>query len=68
MVVAVEVTPYHKIVQLLLGGLDSHSGGQELYQIKAVHVPQEVVIEDAQDVENYAFIQDKNTLVKQCEL
>lgn len=71
MVVAVEVTPYHKIVQLvglLLGGLYSHSGGQELDQIKAVPVPQEVVIEDAQDVKNYVFIQDKNTLVKQWEL
>jgi len=55
MVVAVEVTPYHKIVQLvglLLGGLYSRSGGQELDRIKAVPAPQEVVIEDAQDVKN----------------
>jgi hypothetical protein len=52
------------VVGLLLGGLDSRSGGQELDQIKAVPVPQEVVIEDARDVKNYAFIQDKNKLLK----
>ena len=49
---------------LLLGGLDSRSGGQELDQIKAVPVLQEVVIEDARDVKNYAFIRDKNKLLK----
>jgi hypothetical protein len=52
------------VVGLLLGILDSRSGGQELDQIKAVPVPQEAVIEDAQDVKNYAFIQDKNKLLK----
>jgi len=51
-------------VGLLLGGLDSRSGGQELDQIKAVPVLQEVVIEDARDVKNYAFIRDKNKLLK----
>jgi hypothetical protein len=58
-VVAVEVTPYHKIVQLVglcLGGLYSHSGGQDIDRIKAVPVPQEVVLEDAQDVKtSYSY-------------
>jgi hypothetical protein len=52
------------VVGLLCGGLDSRSSGQELDQIKAVPVPQEVVIEDARDVKNYVFIQDKNKLLK----
>jgi hypothetical protein len=62
----VEVPPFHKIVQLvglIFGGLDSRCGGQELDQIKAVPVPQEVVIEDARDVKSYVFIQDKNKLL-----
>lgn len=66
MVAAVEVTPYHKIVQLVgifLGGIYSRYGGQELDQIKAVPVPQEVVLEDARDVKNYVFIQDKIKLL-----
>jgi hypothetical protein len=41
-----------------LVGLDSRFSGQELDQIKAVPVPQEVVIEGAQDAKNYVFIQD----------
>jgi hypothetical protein len=55
MLVAVEVTPYHKILQLVelfFFGLDTRSGGQELDQGQAVPVPQEVVIEDATDVKD----------------
>jgi hypothetical protein len=66
MVVAVEVTPYHKtqLVGLFIGGLDSSSGGQDSSRGKAVLVPQEVVIADAKDVENYVSLQDKNKLLK----
>jgi hypothetical protein len=67
MLVAVEVTRYHKIVQLVelfLGGLDSRTGGQELDRGQGVPVPQEVVIEDATDVNNYVSTQDKNKLLE----
>jgi hypothetical protein len=67
MVVAVEVTLYHKILKLVglfFGGLDSSSGGQESDRGQAVPVPQDVVIEDARDVKNYVSLQDKNKLLK----
>jgi hypothetical protein len=67
MLVAVEVTPYHKIVRLVelfLGGSDSGPGGQESDRGQAVPVPQEVVIEDETDVNNCVSVQDKNKLLE----
>jgi hypothetical protein len=52
MVVAVEVTPYHKtqLVELFIGGLDSSSGGQDSDRSQALLVLEEAAIEDARDV------------------
>jgi len=67
MEVAAEVTPSHKMPQVVgvfLGGLDSNSSGQETNHGEALLVQMDVAIEDARDVKNYVPVHVENKILK----